>query len=62
MSLMQVIGVNRSMGSAAGRMQPLWLLHGVAAYTSRSLTALTWASDAPLVTVVDPVTPGVMAR
>ena len=26
------------------------------------LTALTWAFDAPLVTVMDPVTPGLMAR
>jgi hypothetical protein len=26
------------------------------------LTALTWALDAPLVTVIDPATPGLMAR
>jgi hypothetical protein len=32
--------------------------------TDRSgpLTALTWASDAPLVTVMNPVIPGLMAR
>jgi Phage integrase family len=30
-------------------------------HRSGSLTALTWASDAPLVTVTDPVTPGLMA-
>ena len=29
---------------------------------SGPLTALTWASDTPLVTVMDPVTPGLMAR
>jgi hypothetical protein len=29
---------------------------------SGSLTALTWKSDVPLVTVMDPVTPGLMAR
>jgi hypothetical protein len=29
---------------------------------SSSLTALTWAADAPLVTVIDPATPGLMAR
>src|SRR5215469_2433767 len=29
---------------------------------SGSLSALTWATDAPLVTVMDPVTPGLMAR
>ena len=29
---------------------------------SGPLTALTWAADAPLVTVMDPVTPGLMAR
>jgi len=28
----------------------------------RALTALSWASDAPLVTVMDPVTPGLMVR
>ena len=26
------------------------------------LTALTWATDAPLVTVIDPMTPQLMAR
>jgi hypothetical protein len=32
--------------------------------TNRSgpLTALTWTSDVPLVTMTDPVTPGLMAR
>jgi hypothetical protein len=29
---------------------------------SASLTALTWASDVPLVTVMNPATPGLMAR
>jgi hypothetical protein len=29
---------------------------------SEALTALTWVSDAPLVAVMAPVTPGVMAR
>ena len=29
---------------------------------SGPLTGLTWAADAPLVTVMDPVTPGLMAR
>ena len=29
---------------------------------SGPLTALSWAVDAPLVTVMDPVTPGLMAR
>ena len=29
---------------------------------SGPLTALTWASDAPLVTVMDPPAPGLMAR
>ena len=29
---------------------------------SGSLTALTWEPDAPSVTVVDPMTPGLMAR
>jgi hypothetical protein len=29
---------------------------------SGPLTTLTWASDAPLVTVTDPVTPWLMAR
>jgi hypothetical protein len=29
---------------------------------SGPLTVLTWALDAPLVTVRDPVTPGLMAR
>ena len=29
---------------------------------SRPLTALIWASDAPLVTVTDPMRPGLMAR
>ena len=29
---------------------------------SEPLTALTWAVDAPLVTVMDPATPGLMAR
>ena len=29
---------------------------------SDPLTALTWAADVPLVTVMDPVTPGLTAR
>src|SRR5215470_4583843 len=29
---------------------------------SKPLTALSWASDAPLVTVIDSATPGLMAR
>jgi hypothetical protein len=29
---------------------------------SGRLTGLTWASDAPLVTVIDPMTPRLMAR
>jgi hypothetical protein len=29
---------------------------------SRPLTALSWAVDAPLVTVMDPAIPGLMAR
>ena len=31
-------------------------------HRSGLLTALTWATDAPLVTVIDPMTPRLMAR